>query len=157
MSQKLEERIDAYLEGALPPDEAGRFEQELLDPAVAGLFAEALRLREMLASAPPDRPPEELIELIESTLEVERVEESEPAPRFGRARAALSGMSWVYRGPAMAVVPGGREALSGMSTIRYALGPLNRPAKPKKPSSKKRSRAAKTAEPLWRRILWRKK
>jgi anti-sigma factor RsiW len=149
MSQKLEERIDAYLEGALPPDEAGRFEQELLDPEVAGLFAEALMLREMLASAPPDQPPEELIELIEATLEVERVEEAEPAPRFGRTRAALSGMSWVYRGPAMAVVPGGREALSGMSTIRYALGPLNRPSKPKTEKPPKR--------PLWRRILWRKK
>ena len=149
MSQKLEERIDAYLEGALSPEEAERFEQELLDPEVAGLFAEALMLREMLASAPPDQPPEELIELIEASLEVERAEEAEPVPRFGRTRAVLSSMSWMYRGPAMAVAPGGREAISGMGTIRYALGPLNRTAKPKPEKPPKK--------PLWRRILWRKK
>jgi anti-sigma factor RsiW len=149
MSQELEERIDAYLEGALSPEEAERFEQELLDPEVAGLFAEALMLREMLASAPPDGPPEDLIGLIEATLEVERAEEAETAPRFGRTRAVLSGMSWMYRGPAMAVAPGSREAISGMGTVRYALGPLNRPAKPKPDKPPKK--------PLWRRILWRKK
>ena len=149
MSQKLEERIDAYLEGALPPEEAERFEQELLDPAVAGLFAEALMLRELLAGAPPDRPPEELIERIEASLEVQRAEDAKPVPRFGRTRVVLSGMSWMYRGPAMAVAPGGSEALSGLGTIRYALGPLNRPAKPKQEKPPKK--------PLWRRLLWRKK
>lgn len=149
MNQKLEERIDAYLEGALSPEEADRFEQELLDPEVSGLFAEALMLREMLASMPPDRPPEELIGMIEASLEVERAEEAARAPRFGRTRAVLSGMSWMYRGPAMAVAPGGREAYSGMGTIRYALGPLNRPSKPKAEKPRKK--------PLWRRILWRKK
>ena len=149
MSQKLEERIDAYLEGALSPEEADRFERELLDPEVAGLFAEALMLREMLASMPPDQPPEELIEQIEATLEVERAEEAARAPRFGRTRAALEGFSWMYRGPAMAVGSGGRETVSGLGTIRYALGPLNRPAKPKTEKPPKK--------PLWRRILWRKK
>jgi anti-sigma factor RsiW len=149
MSQKLEERIDAYLEGALSPEEAYRFEQELLDPEVAGLFSEALMLREMLASMPPDQPPEELIELIEATLEVERAEEAEPVPRFGRTRAALSGFSWMYRGPAMAVGPGGRETISGLGTIRYALGPLNRPSKPKAEKPPKK--------PLWRRLLRRGK
>lgn len=149
MSQKLEERIDAYLEGVLPPEEAERFEQELLDPDVAGLFAEALMLREMLASMPPDQPPGELIEQIEASLEVQRAEDAAPVPRFGRTRAALAGFSWMYRGPAMAVAPGGREALSAMGTIRYALGPLNRPAKPKAEKPPKK--------PLWRRVLWRKK
>jgi len=149
MSQKLEERIDAYLEGALSPEEAERFEQELLDPQVAGLFAEALMLREMLAGMPPDQPPGELIELIEESLDVQRAEDAAQVPRFGRTRAVLSAMSWMYRGPAMAVAPGGREALSGMGTIRYALGPLNRPAKPKEEKKPKK--------PLWRRVLWRKK
>ncbi len=153
---ELDQWVDDYLEGRLPPQETQRFERALLTEVVAAAFREALVLRELLASMPPDAPPEALVARLEEALELEgdaadrrRRRARSLIPRLPRVEAALAGTSWALRGPAMAfapaggAVPGVRDAVSqtaGLVTSgsRSTLAPLtalrnpdeDRPLKP---------------------------
>lgn len=159
--QEIMERVEAYLSGRLGLEETARLEADLLEGGeVARMLSEELMLRELLGSMPPDAPPEGLTARIEGALPLG---EAPPMPSAladqqpGRARSvlaqlglALDGASWSLRGPAMALGPagnntGGRATLEGMSTARYALGPLadNLP----------RRSAPKKKKPLWRRAV----
>ncbi len=155
MKENTQERIEAYLEGRLGLEETHEFERDLLDPQVATLFAEELMLRELIASAPPEGPPNELVDSIILSLELEQeTEETKARSRgFPRMRAVLQGMGWSIRGPAMAVSNrSGQATISGLSTMRYALGPLGSSTREKvKPAPKKKKRR------WWLKILRRKK
>ena len=126
----LELLVESYLDGLLSQEETSQFERRLLEPAVADAFREALMLRALLADMPPDQAPEELVAALEAAL-VATVQLARKAARMPRLRAALSGMSWMVRGPAQAIgststTSGGPGTLmrGGLSTMRYALGPL---------------------------------
>lgn len=127
--EQLELLVESYLDGLLSLAETAAFERRLLEPAVAEAFREALMLRALLADMPPDTAPEALVASLEAAL-VADVRLARKAARMPRLRAALAGMSWMVRGPAQALGPastasGGSEAVeAGMSTWRYALGPL---------------------------------
>jgi hypothetical protein len=142
MNQELDERIEAYLDGLLSGEQAAAFERELTRPEVAAAFAEALALRQLLAEAPPEQPPAGLIEQIELDLGVAPGVPATPRraqpgreQRLPRARAALHGLGWSLRGPALALAhaaPGttARDSAAaagrGLRTVRHALGPLQR-------------------------------
>lgn len=153
---ELDQWVDDYLEGRLPLEEAARFERALLTDAVALAFREALVLRELLASMPPDAPPEALVARLEEALELEgdaparrRRRARSLIPRLPRVEAALGGASWAVRGPALAFAPAG-AAVPGMkdavdstrgqmsSGVRATLAPIaalrnpeeDRPQKP---------------------------
>lgn len=148
--EQLELLAESYLDGLLPPQETAAFERRLLEPAVADAFREALMLRALLAEMPPDAAPEELVASLEAAL-VADVRLVRKAARMPRLRAALAGMSWMVRGPAQALAPasaasGGPEATAkGLSTLRYALGPLAQ-ATPKLP---------RPSGTWWKRLLAR--
>ncbi len=137
-----DERIQAYLDGTLPADEAAVFERELTDPEVSRRFGEELFLRELMRDMGPEVP-EGLAERLAAALPLAAAEpEGERLPRL---RAALDGVGWAVRGPAMAFsagpgVVGGREAISGVRTALGVTAP--EPAVP-----------AARAKPLWRRAL----
>lgn len=129
-SEQLELLVESYLDGLLSPQQAAQFERRLLEPAVADAFRESLMLRALLADMPPDQAPEELVAALEAAL-VTDVRLARKAARMPRLRAALSGMSWMVRGPAQAIgATGGAQGgqgdpvRHGLSTLRYALGPL---------------------------------
>ena len=153
---ELDQWVDDYLEGRLPPQETQRFERALLTETVATAFREALVLRELLASMPPDAPPEALVARLEEALELQgdasdrrRRRARSLFPRLPRVEAALAGTSWALRGPALAfapagaAVPGMRDAVSTTAELvsagsRSTLAPLtalrtpgeDRPLKP---------------------------
>jgi len=129
-SEQLELLVESYLDGLLSPEETAQFERRLLEPVVADTFREALMLRALLADMPPDQPPEELVAALEAAL-VADVRLARKAARMPRLRAALSGMSWMVRGPAQAIGATGSASgapvtpvRDGLSTMRFALGPL---------------------------------
>lgn len=109
----IAERIDAYLDGLLSPSETRATERLLAQPEGAAALAEALALREILASTMPgDEPPAGLADRIITALGVEgrdlvvvppppEVEEKEERSYYGA-----------------------RSAFAGMGTMRYALPPL---------------------------------
>lgn len=115
-SEALAERIDAYLDGLLTPAETRATERMLADPAVAALLAEALALREVLASGADAPTPPDLAERIIANLGLG--DERAPTGEGSVGQAALYGASWMVRG---AGVSGGAHAVG---TVRYALGPL---------------------------------
>jgi anti-sigma factor RsiW len=188
MNQELDERIEAYLDGLLSGEQAAAFERELTRPEVAAAFAEALALRQLLAEAPPEQPPAGLIEQIELDLGVAPGVPATPRraqpgreQRLPRARAALHGLGWSLRGPALALAhaaPGttARDSAAaagrGLRTVRLALGPLQRERDAAEPNEARASvRALRYAysrlrrdeeEPvaerpwLWRRLFGRK-
>jgi hypothetical protein len=128
--EQIELLVESYLDGLLSPQDTARFERRLLEPAVADAFREALLIRQLLADMPPDQPPAELVASLEAAL-VAHPDLVRKAMRLPRLRAALSGMSWMVRGPALALpaaaaARGGSQApvREGLSTLRYALGPL---------------------------------
>ncbi len=148
--EELELLVESYLDGQLGPEETALFERRLLEPAVAKAFGEALMLRALLADMPPDQAPEELMASLEAAL-VADVRLARKAARMPRLRAALTGMSWMVGGPAQAVQAASAASNAqptpmrgGLSTMRYALGPLAVGNQPKAPS-----------KPLWRRLLAR--
>jgi len=154
----LDAWVEEYLEGRLSPEETGRFERALLEPAVAEAFREALVLRELLASLPPDAPPEALVSRIELALAVSGTEARRKAGRFPRLSAALGGASWALRGPALAVgtvgasVGSSRELSAATGNMRYAIAPVT--------ALRGREGAGEAAppargKPLWRRVLGR--
>lgn len=129
-----EERVDRYLEGSLDPEETVQFERDLLKPEVAQAFRKELMLRELLATTPDAEPPPHLAAEIEDALQVAALEEEFAEPtkaeptdaepkkgRFSRIRDILSGLSWSYRGPAMAVQAAGVGSYSS-SSQRAATG-----------------------------------
>jgi len=148
--ERLELLVESYLDGHLSPEETAGFERRLLEPAVAEAFGDALMLRALLADMPPDQAPDELLASLEKAL----VADARLArrARMPRLRAALSGMSWMVRGPAQAIptaaaASGGQGATvrSGLSTMRYALGPLAASGPTR----------ARPSLPWWRRALAR--
>jgi anti-sigma factor RsiW len=149
MDWNREERADAYLDGLMSTEQARAFERELASaPEAARALGVSLALREMIASMPPAQPPDGLEQRIARALALS----SEGAPArpkalFRRVRSALSGTSWTVRGPASALggVPGNMQpVLSGLSNLRWMLGPLGAGAEPKREAPKK---------PAWRRAL----
>ena len=155
MESSPEDRADSYIDGSLSRDEARAFERDLAEkPEVARALHSALMLRELLRSIPPTSPPEGLEEKISGALALGGEAASQHEQRLlPRARAALAGLSWSVRGPAMAFgsLGSAEPVAGGLSQARWILGPLGAPreAKPKPPS-----------RPMWRRALalaWRKR
>ncbi len=105
---ELDERIDAYLDGLLSPSETRALERMLVRPEVAGALAEALALREILASAPGDEPPAGLADRIIAALGVEGPDLSVVPPPEAREPSDYYGAS------------GARSAIAGVGTMRYA-------------------------------------
>jgi hypothetical protein len=155
----LDQWVEDYLEGHLPPAEAARFERSLTHPKVAAAFREILALRELLRALPPDAPPAELVAKLEETLRVAQAAGVIRPERYPRLRAALQGLGWTVRGPALALATGGalrpsedrspgtREALAGLATIGYSLGPI----------TATRTGAAPRKRPAWWRRLLRRR
>ena len=129
---------------------------------LARLLSEELMLRELLGSMPPDGAPEGLAQRIEAAMllgkaplaraDPDRGSRGRVSAVMGQLGLALGGASWSVRGPAMALGPagnntGGRAVMDGMSTARYALGPLAGGLERRvvRPAIKKK--------PLWRRAL----
>jgi hypothetical protein len=169
-----EQRADAYLEGALSPEEALAFERDLAErPEVAEALAAALALSQLLEAMPPVHPPPGLEERIAAALPLGRPAPDAPPSSLPTVRAALGGVSWFLRGPAAAVqggMDGTRPAAAGLSQARWMLGPLavrrgGEPAPARRPLWSRalgavgplvlgRGGAASAARrPLWRRVL----
>jgi anti-sigma factor RsiW len=139
--EQLARRIEAYLDGALDPEQTAAFERELVKPAVARALEQALARRgDILSRGTGDGPPPPSetarIERGDATalkasrprLKAAAAKAPSPArrqPRPSALTAALYGASWIVRGPAMAfTAPGSRAALDGLASARFALGPL---------------------------------
>lgn len=149
MTRTLDEQIEDYLNGQLSDEETRRFENNLLKKEVATAFREALILRELLGSLPTDNPPPGLVERIESSMNLSSSPPKRKAnpERHSRWRQVTNGFRWGFRWPEYALVGISdssskiKSSLSGMDTIGYSLGPLNRPVRnrisairlPKKP------------------------
>jgi hypothetical protein len=144
IERELDERIERYLDGELAPSESYALERELAEPGGREALSSSLLLREALRDAGPAEPPVGLENRILEALAVERVS-LVPAPEaqwpagdrgperegaWASARAAAGGMSYVWRGPALAAAGlaagnvGGAGALNGLANARWVLGPL---------------------------------
>ncbi len=162
---ELIDRCEAYLEGVLSPEATSAFERDLARPEVAEVFREALLLRELIRASTADQVPEGLEERIAESLglDPETVKEKLRTARFVRTRTALRDMSWMVRGPAMAMAgvqvgakPGdtARQVRDGLSTVRFAAAPVEM-VRPRGESEPK-----KKGPPLWQRALklaWRRR
>jgi hypothetical protein len=91
MSDELCQRIGAYLDGDLSPDDSRAVERELLRPEAQRALAEELLLREFLRTQPPDRAPAGLCDRISEALEAELEHERQRRPERGAERAAERG------------------------------------------------------------------
>ncbi len=157
MMREPAERIERYLDGALSRKEAIAFEKDLLEPAVAQAFREALLIRELLQNAPPHAAPEGLAERIAQDLNVEARQEERisGSERFRTVRLIAKGASWIYEGPAMAAagLPGTYWNMQGTpsdsSPAHYSRGPLGNWF------SKRRSGSGEKGPSLWKRLLRR--
>lgn len=137
MNHELQDRIEDYLDGALNDEAARHFEQDLLQEEVATQFREALLLRELLGSLPPEQPPKGLAKRIESALIRQPRDPGlqvniQSKGRFGGlVDSVKAGMRWP--GYALTGLMGGPTALKGsargMQTIGYSIGPLRAPAR----------------------------
>lgn len=144
IERELDERIERYLDGELAPSESYALERELAEPGGREALSSSLLLREALRDVGPAEPPVGLEHRILEALAVERVslvpeaEAEWPAGDRGTeregawasARAAAGGMSYAWRGPALAAAGlaagnvGGAGALNGLANARWVLGPL---------------------------------
>ena len=138
--EQLERRIEAYLDGALDPEQTAAFERELVKPKVARALEQALAQRDVLSRDAGDGPPPPTgaarIERGDGATVKTSLQRARAAPANADAptrrqrgpsalEAALHGTSWIVRGPAMAfTAPGTKAALSGLASVRFALGPL---------------------------------
>ncbi len=160
--EDLDRWVEDYLEGALDPEEAARFERALLRPEVADALGEALLIRELLATLPPDAPPDALVAQLEQALGVSERQARQRVRwvrrRFPRLQAALGGASWTIKGPALGLasasaglgVPaGGTASASGRTVVRASLAPVTVLRRGGEPAP----RAPKP--PWWRRVLRR--
>jgi hypothetical protein len=144
MTDELELRIIAYLEGELGPEETRALERELAQPEVALLFSRELLVQDCLRQLGPASPPEGLCERIEAALEIDEPR-AKQRERMNALRALLRGSGWMVRVPALALAGAGRSfepTAMGVSTLRYALGSLATRHKPREPKPS-----------LWRRLL----
>jgi anti-sigma factor RsiW len=149
----LEELADAYLDGDLPREEALAFERDLAQrPELGQALASALALRELLVGLPPLAPPAGLAARIAGALPLSRERAArqprDAEPSASAARAALSSLSWALRGPmvaAMGVAAPAASASSGVSQVRWVLGPLGVQPEPE-PRPPPRA--------LWKRVLF---
>jgi hypothetical protein len=157
MNQDFCDRIEDYLDGALDDEAARRFEQDLLQQEVASQFREALLMRDLLGSLPPDQPPEGLVERIESALIQYRGAPEPPSVtdsnrRYGALMAAFkAGLRWpeyVFAGLAGGS-SGLKGSINGVKTIGYSLGPLQEPAR------KRMQTVRFTRRPIWKIALSR--
>lgn len=155
MNQDFHDRIEDYLDGALDDEAARRFEQDLLQEEVASQFREALLMRDLLGSLPPDQPPEGLVERIESALiQNRRAPEPQSVTGSGRRYGALmaafkAGLRWpeyVFGGLAGGS-SGLKGSINGVKTIGYSLGPLQEPAR------KRMQTVRFTRKPIWKIAL----
>ena len=157
MNQDFYDRIEDYLDGTLDDEAAQRLEQDLLQEEVASQFREALLLRDILGSLPPDKPPEGLVERIETAL-IQRPRALEPQAatdakkRYGALKAVFrAGLSWpeyVFAGFAGGS-PGLKGSINGVKTIGFSLGPLQEPAR------KRMQAVSFTRKPIWKIALSR--
>lgn len=155
MSPTLHEQIEDYLNGQLSDEGTRHFENNLLNEEVATAFREALIMRELLSSLPPDEPPAGLIERIEASLELGSSPPNEEARprRTSRLGQVVNGFRWGLRWPgyALAGISGSsaklKSSLSGMDTIGYSLGPLNEPLR------NRISAISLPQKPLWKIAL----
>jgi hypothetical protein len=153
-----EERAEAYLEGALSPDDAAAFERDLANrPEVADALGAAILLRDLLGRMPPLDPPPGLEERIVAALPIGRG--PRPAARdAGRGdrpstvpafRAALRGAGWLFR-PTAAVMHGGsggaRPVAAGLGQVRWFFGPLG---------ARRAESEATPRRAVWRRVIGR--
>jgi len=135
MNQILSERVEAYLDGRLSDEDTHRFEQDLSQPDVAGAFSEAMLLRDLLSDLPPDTPPPGLTARIEAALNLGAASVSAKV-KTGRGRLGnvIDAFGWGLRWPRYALdgmtnmTQGLRQSISGLNTIGYALGPLQKPS-----------------------------
>jgi hypothetical protein len=157
MNQDFHDRIEDYLDGALDDEAARHFEQDLLQEGVASQLREALLMRDLLGSLPPDQPPEGLVEQIESALiPYRRAPEPQSVPDSNRRYAALmaafkAGLRWpeyVFGGLAGGS-SGLKGSIKGVKTIGYSLGPLQEPAR------KRMQTVRFTRKPIWKIALSR--
>ena len=165
MSNDWDTVVDAYLHGDLSPDKVRDFELQLSQAEVAQAFSEALMLRELLMTAPPEEIPEGLLEEITLAVSAQRMDAQdtpdpvdpdinthEPISVF---RSALAGLGWLWRGPVYSLsrTSGSTQAWSGVKTVRYALGPLHQTF------SRSRTKDPKSKNTRLRRLsrLWRKR
>ena len=127
MTDRFEDWAAPYLDGELTAEQTDLFEQALFRAEVALDLREELLLRELLVTLPPIQPPDELVVDIEFAM-MSRLGRAKPkTERFSNLRTALRSMGWMVRGPQMALsgsTLGTREALHGLSTLRYSMGPL---------------------------------
>ncbi|HOX43871.1 MAG TPA: hypothetical protein PK668_09735 [Myxococcota bacterium] len=137
--QDLEQRIEAYLAGALDLEATREVERELATPAGAALLSQALALREVLATTPAG-PPAGLLPRLQAAVESELGAAAAERSQVGAARIALDSLRWsmAWLAPAQAGVDG----------LRYALGARGAEAEAPAPSK---------VRPLWRRLLRRRK
>ena len=136
MTQKLAERVEAYLDGTLSNEAAYHFEQDLVRPEVGSAFSEALLLRDLLSEIPPEAPPPGLTARIESALNLDSVSASKTVrPSKNQLGRSIDTIKWGFRWPRFAMAGlsgtthGLRRSLSGLNTMGYALGPLQAPSR----------------------------
>ena len=149
MTYSLDDRIEDYLNGDLSEEDTMRFEEDLLEEDIAAEFREVLFMRELLRDLPPDDPPAGLIERIEKSLALAKMQadgKRETGEGSGLGRI-MNAFRWSLSWPRYALVgiSGGsgamKDSLSGLNTVSYTLGPLREPARkgissirfPKKP------------------------
>jgi len=122
MDYALDERIERYLNGAMTSEETLRFERDLANPEIGRGFREALLIRELMKSSPPEVP-DGLVERIQDTLGLASPAESAPASarKKGAAGMILDSLAWMYRGPALAVTAP-RAGTGGAATAGFKAG-----------------------------------
>jgi anti-sigma factor RsiW len=120
MNATLDDRVEAYLDGTLSPEDAAAFERELATPGNAEAFRRSLAIRTLLAAAPVPQAPDGLEERVIASLGLGR----RPGTARTAAGAALQGLRWTIRGPALAwsAGGGGHGALSGLRAGAGSLG-----------------------------------
>ncbi|MDH5490361.1 MAG: hypothetical protein OEY14_00155 [Myxococcales bacterium] len=151
----LEERIAAYLDGALDERAAAEVEAELLDPRAAELLGEELMLRQLLSELSPDEPPASLIADIERSLGVSsglvaRAKRSLEARRERRRRGfgeiALGAAKLAVAAPSG--IASAQAVASSISSVGRTVGAA---ADLTRPSREGRSIWRRVATAWWRR------
>jgi anti-sigma factor RsiW len=134
MDMTLDSRIEAYLDGTLSPEETHAFEAELAQAELSRAFSEALMIR--TAFRTPVELPDDLVDRVSEALgaAIQAEVAAGKAPSGSTVRAVLGSFGWIFRGPGLAVLPGGGsggQTRAGFGTIRYAWAPVSLLRKPR--------------------------